>query len=216
MATKEAIEQALVETQIANWKSDGVGAMDPELLESMVSADPTLGEATNVDDKMGQAFVEDDDEMIPIYSTFDGTKSIVLVSMLGKQMRKRYDREDAEVPSSMWGKHAFSLAQTLHGKEVQGNMLKLKCMYHADHPMRDELNAMGVMMQCRKANIPTESDVLQHAENRHPKEYKVVRTTLDRRERAEDREMQRELSKQLGEIAKAAAPKRGRPTKENE
>ncbi len=208
MATKEAIEQALVEAQIANLKADGVGAMDPDMLDTMTSADPSLGNFTNSDDKLGRAFVEDDDEMIPIYSTFDGAKSVVLVSMLGKQMRKRFGPQHAEVPSSMWGKQAFSMAQTERGREAQAKLLKLKCMFHADHPMREELNEMGLMMQCRKANMPTESHVQQHAQNRHPAEFKAAKTHSDKAERDEDRQMQRELSKQLGEIAKAAAPKR--------
>ncbi len=211
MGAKKAIENALVEAQIAALKSDGADAMSPDMLKAMSNADPTLAEATNRDDKIGRAFVEDDDELITVYSTFNGVSSIVLVSMLGKQMKKRFGPVHSEVPESMWGKQAFSLRQL-----VKPDVRELKCMFHEDHPLRKELDSIGVMMRCIKANMPNEDNVLLHAEHRHRAELKSYNRHIEKRERDEDREMQRELSRQLAEIAKASAPKRGRPAKEND
>ena len=211
MGTKAAIEDALVEAQIAELKSKGAEAMSPEMLETMGNADSALADVTNRDDKIGRAFVEDDYEMITVYSTFNGLSSIVLVSMLGKQMKKRFGPQHTEVPERMWGKQAFSLRQL-----VKPDLRELKCMFHEDHPLRKELDAIGVMMRCTKATMPNEDNVLLHAEHRHRAELKSYRRHIEKVERDEDREMQRELSRQLAEIAKASAPKRSKPAKEND
>ena len=185
---KQAIEDARIDAYIDALKDAPPGSVDVDKL-------PTFdGQEFN---RPLQAFESTPDAYIPVWSHIDGGKSIVLVSMLSTQLKKKIPQADDILPEK-WGKPAFSLQPTF--EPVRDSLL---CMLHVDHPMREELDGMGLKGAiCRKANIPTDKDVMKHFERRHKDSWEVYHAAVDKAEREEDRVFQREMLESIVALMK--------------
>lgn len=69
----------------------------------------------------------------------------------------------------------------------------IKCFLHPDQPERPHYDDMGFPV-CQKATMPTQYEADNHASGRHSKEWKAVEADRERREREEDRALQREIA----------------------
>ncbi len=122
--------------------------------------------------KVEESFVVDakNVDTITVYSVVDGTPSVVLISMLSKILRRRVPA-DTNIPAKFHGKRAFLLSRPTNLPK----RLRLKCWLHAEHPMRPELDALGMTgALCRKANIPSEFEVGLHVETKHKRSWKAI------------------------------------------
>ena len=82
----------------------------------------------------------------------------------------------------------------------------IKCFLHADQPDRAWYTAMGFSV-CRKATLPNQYQADNHARARHKEEWAAVVAARERREREEDREIQRNMANALaGRAAQAQVP----------
>ena len=83
------------------------------------------------------------------------------------------------------------------------------CFLHEDHPDRATYAAMG-FDTCSKATIPSEYEALQHAQNRHTKQWEAVKLQNEEAEHREDRELNRAtlnaLSRAAGVQVETPAP----------
>jgi len=193
MATKdEQINDAMVEAAIDTMRSAAPGKVSAGTLEQIEA------EGTDKKDVMGGAFEEEPDALVTIYNRYTGVSSRVLVSMLSKTLRKRFDRDDIEIPASMHGERVFSMAKPTGTQEPETHL----CMFHEDSKMRAEVEAAGVMLRCRKENIATEADVVSHAENRHPSAFRAVMVKREKTERDEERDYNRQMMETLVKILK--------------
>ncbi len=146
------------------------------------------------------SFVDEKDaEKVAVYNQYDGVKSMVLVSMLSKQLRKRFPRS-VEIPEHLWGKRAFGVNPPANVPERQ----TLLCWFHPKSEQRSMLNELGLSGRvCRKSNIPTEIEIDLHVQRKHTKEYGMVKEALRRRDEAEDRAMRRQEIEALRAMAAA-------------
>lgn len=161
----------------------------PALLEMVDTSSATEGESVGMVVKTYQ-----DAGVVPIYDIETGAMSLTSVNMLPAQLRKL----NAE------GKRMFTHRPPVQ-PPVQG---ELKCWLHPDNPARSEYDRLG-LPTCHKANLPSPYQVEQHMRRRHPTAYETVERIRQERERAEDREWQRQ-------IAMAAARQQATRTKEDE
>lgn len=192
---KEAIAQAMVDAAIAGLKANGADAASMETLQAIAGAPGA---------EQGKAFIQDDDAYVTVYSCHDGSTSRVLVSMLGKILRKRFSSIQSEVDPSKWGTPVFSLTPT----EVTPRQ-SLLCRFHKDSAVREELDAMGLAgTVCVTNTIPTENDVRLHAEHRHRQENQVYTEAVKKAEHDEERDFQRGILELL--LAQAKESKKGK------
>lgn len=183
---QDAIADALADAAIETLKTEGPAAADPGLLEQIAGMD--------TGNKMrGGAFVDEasklDDQLITVYSTYDGTPSTILVSMLSKQLRKKFNSNHVEVPQHMIGARAFSVTQTIFPEREY-----LKCIFHEESLIRQEIDEAGYKgFYCVKDDMRTKQDVALHAEHRHRIETKAVMYAREQGEKAERLEFERAL-----------------------
>ncbi len=195
MAEKnQAVEDAVIDAYISELKDAAPGSVDITKLA------PIAGTDFNNMDRMGGAFETTPDAYIPVWSHIDGGKSIVLVSMLSTQLKKKIPQAD-DIKPELWGKPAFSLQPTF--EPVRDELL---CMLHVDHPMRQQLDEMGLRgIICRKRNIPTEKDVMKHFARRHRDSHEVYEAAIGKAERDEDRDFQRHMLESILSLMEAKA-----------
>lgn len=112
-----------------------------------------------------------------------GDRSIVNLNMLPAQLRKR----DPDT-----GLRAF----TTRDPGVRPPQGTLICWLHADHEMRPVTKSFG-FATCRKSNITSVYEAEQHTKRKHSREYAALIDQRDRLERAEDRELQREILRNM-------------------
>lgn len=180
-----ALEKALLEQAINALRDASPGDIP---LETLRSLGQTTGEN---DDLQGEAYEKEDDQLVTVYNTYTHEPSVILVSMLSKTMGKTFTKVHVEVPRRLWGTRVFDLKQ--HGKPMRGTML---CMFHADHPMREEIDAAGLKgFACPKHNMPNQQSVLLHAMHRHPSAWLVIKTARDEIEKVEERDFRRTMMK---------------------
>ena len=85
----------------------------------------------------------------------------------------------------------YQWTQTCPGLPQRGSM---KCLLHPDQPEREQYTRMGLGV-CRKRNIPTQFQLTQHMKTFHPGAFATLEDERQRREREEDRKLQRDLIK---------------------
>jgi hypothetical protein len=140
-------------------------------------------------------------DTVQVYNQHDGTTSKILVSMLSKQLRKRFPRV-GEIPENLWGKRAFGMTppQNVVAKA------ELLCWFHKDSEKRDIIATAGLGGRvCRKSNIPTELDVEMHVQRKHPQEYKILAASERKIQEASDRDLQRRQVDSMIALASTAA-----------
>jgi hypothetical protein len=151
-------------------------------------------------------------DAVTVYSQMDGTSSDVLVSMLSKQLRKRFPR-DPNIPERLWGRLAFKMDPPANTPMRP----KLTCWLHPDHEKRDGLQVIGLGHRvCRKSNIPSEMDVLMHVQKKHPQEYRIIEASKAEVERAEDRTHARNTADAIQVLAARAFEMEMQPNTEPE
>ena len=128
---------------------------------------------------------------VQVYHTETGDCSLVNRNFLAIQLMKKLAN----------GQRAFSLTPPATPPPVG----KLLCMLHSDAPNRKEYSTYG-FRSCPKCNLMTEADVEQHMRARHKREWAIIIRDRDKRERDEDRAIQRETLQSLVAVAKANAP----------
>mgnify|MGYP001562721305 CR=1 FL=1 len=67
---------------------------------------------------------------------------------------------------------------------------QFKCHLHSDDPNRPHYDAMGFAV-CRKANLTSPFQVMQHMQHRHKTEWATIQSEKAEQQRQEDREFQR-------------------------
>lgn len=146
------------------------------------------------------SFVDEKDaEKVSVYNQYDGVESRILVSMLSKQLRKRFPRS-VEIPEHLWGKRAFAVSPPSNMPTRQA----LLCWFHPKSDRREMLNELGLGGRvCRKSNIPTEIDIELHMQRKHTADYNTVKEAVRRRDEAEDRAMRRQEIEALRAMAAA-------------
>lgn len=177
MTTNEAaIKEAMLDAAIA------------EVVDGKASGEMVIA-AAQADEASTTTFVTDrrNADTVTVYNQHDGTPSQILISMLSKQLRKRFPR-DPSIPEALWGRRAFGVERPASAVEKP----LLMCWLHKDHPKRDGLNAVGLSARfCTKANIPSEMDVRMHVQRKHPQEFRIMNEADTRIREEEDRELRR-------------------------
>ena len=165
------IDKQLIAAKVAEMQSGGIQFPEPPL------ADGALDGGSDTRGSMAMASDPGSRDKITIYSTETGHPSRVLVNMLAKKLTQKLTD----------GRPVWSIAPT---KEyfVGEN----KCYLHPDHPMRAELDRIGLVDKtCPKKNIPSEFEVRQHMIHRHKQEMSVIEEARAAAEREEERAFRR-------------------------
>lgn len=113
-----------------------------------------------------------------IYSTETGEKVPCLGYMLAQKLRQR-------LPN---GKFRFTTVDP----GIRPKQGTIKCMLHPDDPNRKYYDELG-FRTCRKHNITNRYQLQQHMKRRHPQEWETIEEERKRKEREEDRALQRLL-----------------------
>ena len=187
----ESIE-ALVDTLA---KLDG-NALNREVVRS-------LGDIVGLDkeDQIGSPFVvrDEDGEFATVYNSFSGLPSRVTVTMLPRLMQRKFSRQHVEVPEEFWGRRVWTAT-----KPKVEPRTELPCVFGEAAPEREVVLAAGLgHINCRKANIPTESARRLHAEHSHKTSWTAYREHIVNRDASDDRAAQRELLQVIAQLAKA-------------
>lgn len=118
-----------------------------------------------------------------IFDTKTGEPSKVNRNMLPSKLKQT--RPD--------GSFVFSLKQTV--KPVRG---AFKCMLHPDDSNRAYYDSLGLAV-CLKSNLTSPFQVERHMQKRHRVEWETIKSERDRKEKQEDRELQRQMLRSMGE-----------------
>ena len=168
MAEQEVVESALLDALIAEIK---------EVQSHPTTAAMTPGEVLQrFDTERGPAEMsyhgvnDDSDRAVTVYSTKDGMSSEILVNMLAKTLRRRWQAE-SDVPQELWGRPVFSIRPkplyTLKTPDI-------KCFMHVESEERELLDTIGLGGRvCRKASISDEFSKEMHEQHRHRNEKSV-------------------------------------------
>lgn len=141
--------------------------------------------------------------LVPVFHTETGVASFVLPYMIEKMWLR--DR----LPD---GRCAWSRKPT---KVIPSPTVP--CIFNPNHPMRAEIEAAGIYIQCRKMLI-TEFDATYHAEHRHRHEWATLKGNQKDSIESEEREFRRlqmeVMRRQLGENPSPSAlgPKSIKPS----
>jgi len=156
----------LIEEMLVTAEKAGHPSDKPRVVDEADSSTPTVAYKVS---SAGYVF---------IYDTRTGDRSRTNRNMLPTQLKKR--RADGS-PVFTTKKPSFSPARGT-----------FKCMLHIDDPNREHYNALG-LATCRKSNLTNAYQVRRHMQKRHPVEWEVIEEERKAKEKAEDREFQREL-----------------------
>lgn len=190
MSIKDELADQLLEAAIDDIKTHAKsGVLNPgDLFEKLgendgVSSTVTYTGASN----------PKDEEYVTVYSTKDGMPSDILVNMLSKTLKKRWQMGDSSIDPGLWGQRAFSLRPVM---DYNATVEPLLCIFHKDSEERAFLNSHGLSTRvCRKSNLPTEWDRLMHARHRHKSEmlaFMEAKNTESSKEYNEQQKLQTE------------------------
>lgn len=149
-----------------------------------------------------QTFVDDsrNADKVPVYNQLDGTRSDVLISMLSKQLRKRFPKSE-NIERSYWGKRAFALEPPANLPEA----VRVLCPLHPQSPERERMNEAGLQgIVCYKANMPSPVEATLHFNKKHARQKLILGEYEARRDREEDRDLRRAEVAAMRELAARA------------
>lgn len=193
MAGDEELQAAILEETIKEVSKAG----NPELVNEILH---NLGEI-GVEGKMGNVFAIDperDEDLIPLYSTFDGTVSLVPKVMAPKMLRKRIPRIP-EAPREKWGTLAFNLARPADAP-VRNRLL---CDLHPKNAKREWLDEIGLGGRfCPKDNLSSNYEVQRHRRLYHKDEDSQIVQAETRLREDEVREYQKNIAQILASQVK--------------
>ena len=152
--------------------------------------------------KIGEVLEKDDTPMIIgsiqsagysyIWDNRTGDRSITNNNMLAQQLKKK--RPD--------GSSVF----TTIDPHIRQNVGTVKCLLHSDDPNRQHYDEIGFPV-CMKNNLTSLYQRQRHMEHRHPAEFKAIEKERTDKEKAEDREFQRDLLKSVKKGAEQSEKK---------
>lgn len=187
-STQDAIRDALLNAAIDEATESESG--ERALLETLTGQDGTITTWSQS---------AKDVDKVTVYNQNDGVSSSVLVSMLRKQLSKRFPR-DSSIPEGLWGKLAFKMTKPAG----LGEKATYMCLMHKDNPERVALDVVGLGGRfCTKANIPSAMDAEMHMQRKHPQEHKLIKDTLQRNRDQEDRDLRRQEVEAMQALAKS-------------
>ena len=189
---EQAIDDAAVEAAIEEMKDKGVKAQPEAVLKSIAEAGMEAKDVMGTEAFLADETQEDDDQLINVYHRGDGSRRTVLISMLSKMLKRRFNSSHIEVPEEMIGQKVFSLSPV-----VQPERETYVCDFHKDSEIRDEVDIAGISLHCPRTEIPSKAARLTHSEHRHPQEWRTVLFAREAKEKAEDREFQQKLLKRM-------------------
>lgn len=146
-------------------------------------------------------------EYVPIYSTKDGTVSMVTAKVAATKCRRQPD-----------GSRLYTLDQPKQHRYVfdtcTGGVRKvtegLMCYLHPEHERREEFEAVGLGGQeCTKANIPSAFQLRLHMQRRHSQEWASIEDYEQRAREEADRDVQRQTLRLLQQRGPGRPPKEG-------
>ena len=149
----------------------------PNLLEIIDTSSATAGEGG-----VGMVLKSyQDSGNVAIYDIVTGEMSLTSANMLPAQLRKLNGE----------GKRMFTHRAPAN-PPAKGD---LKCPLHPDHPdgRRAEYTKIGLPV-CSKASLPNPYQVELHMKHRHPTAYETLDRLQKEKERAEEREWQRQIA----------------------
>ena len=111
-----------------------------------------------------------------VWDTRSYEKIPILYYMLSSKLRQR--RPDG----------SFMFTTTDPKKEPKHGTII--CMLHEDYKDRKHFAELGFRI-CRKANITNQYQLELHMKKKHPQEWAAIKDELDKRQKDEDRELQR-------------------------
>mgnify|MGYP003393952560 CR=1 FL=1 len=114
-----------------------------------------------------------------IYDRKSGERSLCNRNMLPAQLKKRHPQT---------GEAVFSVDRPA----IMPKRGTIKCRLHPDQPSRAEFDAMG-LPTCTKATLNSEFQEELHTKHRHPGAFANIESVRIKREKEEDRELQREF-----------------------
>ena len=125
-----------------------------------------------------------------VYDIRNGDRSRINKNNLQVQLGKR----DPDT-----GKRVFTTDKNYPGMPTP-TVGQYKCILHKDDPNRAEYNKLGFIV-CKKSNIPSPSEVENHARNRHQQEWRQImeaeqRERDERRAKIEELQLERLLADQ--------------------
>ena len=144
-------------------------------------------------------------EYIPIYSTKDGTVSMVVGKVAAQKCRRKPDgTRDFTLDAP--GQYTYMYDPKING--VRKVTERFKCFLHPEHEHRGDYDEIGLAGQeCSKSNIPTEFQLQMHMKRRHSEEWKTIESHEARRREDDDRAMQRQMLEAMTRRGPGRPPK---------
>lgn len=149
---------------------------------------------------------------VAIYSTMDGTTSIVTTDMLAKKLKPKNGAKAFAIDPPP-GKQYVTDEVTGFPRLV--NPGARKCLLHPEHPDREWLDGIGLAGKfCMnptggkpggKENIPNEYEQRLHMERSHRQEWKTIQEAKVERDRQEDRALQRAQMEAMTTLAERSS-----------
>ncbi len=129
-----------------------------------------------------------------IYDTVTGESSKINRNMLPSKLK--LTRPD--------GSYVFSVKQII--KPARGTF---KCLLHSENLDRLHYDTMG-LATCRKSNLTSLFQVERHMQKRHKVEWETIKNERDRKEKQEDRQLQRQMIEGMTGVSPQKQPEKSK------
>jgi len=158
--------ESLIQEMVRDAKREGI----PSDVNSVIHKGDSTLEAPMVVKKISEL------GYVYVWDTRTYEKIPILYYMLsGKLKQKRPD-----------GSYRFTTKDP--NKEPRHGVIK--CMLHADYKDREHFNDLG-FRTCQKDNITNQYQLEMHMKKKHPQEWATIKDEIAKKEKEEDRELQR-------------------------
>lgn len=118
------------------------------------------------------------DDIVYVYDTLTGQRSMCLKYMLPQQLKKK--RKD--------GTRVF----TVFDPEIEQKSGMFKCLLHPENENREHYDELG-LATCNKSNLVSEYHMNRHMQKKHKDEWNVIQAEVIKKEKEEERNFQRSL-----------------------
>jgi len=192
--TEATLSNTVSNEENERYIQDMLRTAKPEELEGELTRNPVISRGTDGDAPVPSVVASITSAgYVFIWDTRTGRKVPVLYYMLSKKLRQR--REDG------------SFRFTTSDPRIAPVHNMYKCFLHPEDPNRADYDKLGFRV-CPKSNILNEFQRIRHMATKHKEEWKTIEDARVRREREEDRTLQRLVLQQLGD--KTADAKRAK------
>jgi len=150
-----------------------------ELLEDAVSVKRDRGEIIQVKEEgLASILRTSGDDVVEMYDTQTGQKSLTLKYMLPAQLKKK--RAD--------GSRVF----TVHDPKIPQKVGAFTCLLHPDREERKHFDELGLAV-CNKSNLVSEYHMNRHVQKKHKDEWNVIQAEIKKKEKEEEQKFQHSL-----------------------